>query len=97
MTQSANSQSSIQIGKKTFFTALLILAGLIITVGILTLIIPTGTYQRQIIDGRETIIQGSFHLTQMVQVDMEATAPITRCRLRIFTDRRLDGVRTVLI
>jgi len=78
MTESANAQSSIKIGKKTFFTALLILATLIITVGILTLVIPTGSFARQMIDGRETVIQGSFHLTQIARFPVWRwfTAPV---------------------
>ena len=64
MTEQNKEQSSIIIGRKTFLTALIILAALIVVVGILTLVIPTGSYDRQAVDGRETIVQGSFHLTQ---------------------------------
>jgi uncharacterized ion transporter superfamily protein YfcC len=78
MAETTNSQSSIKIGKKTFFTALFILAGLMIAVGILTLVIPTGSYVRQLIDGRETIVQGSFQLTQIARFPIWRwfTAPI---------------------
>lgn len=59
--ESTQEESSIKIGKKTFLTALVILVLLIISVGILTLVIPTGSYDRQTVNGRETIIQDSFH------------------------------------
>lgn len=78
MAEPANAQSSIKIGKKTFFTALLILVALMVTVGILTLVIPTGSYARQVIDGRETIIQGSFQLTEAARFPVWRwfTAPV---------------------
>ncbi len=64
MNKPAREQSSINIGKKTFLTALFILLLLMVAVGILTQVVPTGSYDRQMIGGRETIIDGSFHLTQ---------------------------------
>ena len=67
MKESANEQASIRIEKKTFITALIILVALIITVGILTLVIPAGSYDRLMSGGRETIVQNSFHFTQAAQ------------------------------
>ena len=56
-------ESSIKIGKKTFLTAVMILGFLIVTVGILTLVVPTGSYDRVVTDGREMVVDGSFHYT----------------------------------
>ncbi|MEL7654310.1 MAG: hypothetical protein AAGU75_00200, partial [Bacillota bacterium] len=64
MAKPAREQGSINIGKKTFLTALIILLLLMVTVGVLTQVVPTGSYDRQMTDGRETIIDGSFKLTQ---------------------------------
>jgi uncharacterized ion transporter superfamily protein YfcC len=78
MTEQKNEQASLKIAKKTFLTALVILAALIIAVGILTQIIPTGSYDRVTADGRETIVQGSFHFTQAAKFPVWrwATAPV---------------------
>jgi uncharacterized ion transporter superfamily protein YfcC len=57
-------ESYIKIGKKTFITALVILLLLIVAVGILTLVVPTGSYDRVTADGREAIVQDSFHFTE---------------------------------
>lgn len=64
MKESTSVQASIRIEKKTFITALMILVVLIIIAGILTQVIPTGSFDRQMSGGRETIVQGSFHFTE---------------------------------
>lgn len=51
---------SIKIAKKTFFSALIILGSLMIIAGILGIIIPAGSFERQTIEGREQIIPASF-------------------------------------
>ena len=78
MAEQKKDQSSIRIGKRTFLTALFILVALIITVGILTQVIPTGSYDRQITDGREIIIENSFHFTQAAKFPVWRwlTAPV---------------------
>lgn len=52
--------AGIKIGKRTFLSALLILGCLIIAAGVLTYIIPAGEFQRDIVDGREIIVPGTF-------------------------------------
>lgn len=71
-------EASIKIGKRTFLTAVIILGLLMITVGILTLVIPTGSYDRVVTEGRETVVEGSFHFTNTVQFPIWRwfTAPI---------------------
>lgn len=64
MKESTREQASIRIEKKTFITALIILVALILIVGILTQVIPTGSFDRVTSGGRETIVQNSFHFTQ---------------------------------
>ncbi len=56
--------SMIKIGKKTFITAVIILGLLMITVGVLTKVIPAGSYERIITQGHETIQQGTFQFTE---------------------------------
>lgn len=51
---------SIQIEKKSFITAVIILLSLMILVGISTKIIPTGAYERTELEGREVIVADSF-------------------------------------
>ncbi len=71
-------EASIKIGKKTFLTAVIILGLLMITVGILTLVIPTGSYDRITTDGRETVVEGTYHNTDIGQFPVWRwfTAPV---------------------
>ena len=64
MTEHHGEDATIKIGKKTFLTALAILALLVIVAGVLSLVVPTGSYDRVITDGRETLVQGSFQFTE---------------------------------
>ncbi len=57
-------KSGAQISKKAFIQSVVILLGLMIAAGILTLVIPAGQFQRTEMDGRETIVPGSFQLTE---------------------------------
>ena len=60
--ENKNTQSQgIKISVKTFVTSVAILVVLIIASGILTRVIPQGTYQRTIENGREIIVANSFH------------------------------------
>ncbi|NIP44712.1 MAG: hypothetical protein GWN61_25955, partial [candidate division Zixibacteria bacterium] len=52
---------TLQINKNTFIQSIIILAVLMILAGILTIFIPSGSYERSVIDGREIIIPGSYH------------------------------------
>jgi uncharacterized ion transporter superfamily protein YfcC len=57
-------KSGAQISQKAFIQSALILLVLMIVAGILTLIIPVGQFQRMDVDGRETIVPGSYSLTE---------------------------------
>ena len=54
-------KAGAQIGKKAFIQSLLILLGLMILAGLLTLFVPSGRYDRALLDGREVIQADSFH------------------------------------
>ncbi|PTQ57286.1 MAG: Arginine/ornithine antiporter ArcD [Candidatus Carbobacillus altaicus] len=53
----------IRISKTVFLQSVLILIAMIILGGLLTQWVPAGQYERTLVNGRETIIPGSFHLT----------------------------------
>ena len=74
----ANMDSSFKIGKRIFFTAMIILLLLMIAAGIMTRIVPTGSYERYVLDGRLTIDPASFHYTdvELYPVWRWFTAPI---------------------
>lgn len=55
-----SNNSSIQVGKKTFITSVLILLALMTISGILTKVVPAGMYSREVIDGTVTIVPNSF-------------------------------------
>ncbi len=78
MADNTREEASIKIGKRTFIIAFSILLLLIITVGILTRVVPTGSYDRQIVDGKEILIQNSFHLTDVAKLPIYRwfTAPV---------------------
>lgn len=56
--------SSIKIGKRTFFSAVIILGCLMIAAGILTHIVPAGEFQREFVDGREVVVPGTFRYVE---------------------------------
>ena len=55
-------EKSAQIGRKTFITSALIIFSIMMIAGILTKVLPSGEYQRQIIDGRTIIIENSYQI-----------------------------------
>lgn len=69
---------SIRIGKRTFLIAFCILLLLMVSVGVLTRVIPTGSYDRVMSDGKEVLVQGSFHWTQTARLPIYRwlTAPV---------------------
>lgn len=52
--------AGLRIGKKAFIQSAVILLALMITAGILTVVIPAGSYQTATLDGRSVIIPDSF-------------------------------------
>lgn len=68
----------MNISKKTFFSAVIILFILLIAAGILTRILPMGIYDYQVVDGIEQMIPGSYrHIdAQALPVISWFTAPI---------------------
>lgn len=56
-----NETDTIRINKNTFIQSIIILAVLMVLAGILTLIIPSGLYDRTVLNGREVIIPDSYH------------------------------------
>ena len=73
-----DNSAGIRIGKKAFFSAVAILAVLVLTAGVLTLAIPAGSFQREIVDGREVIVPGTFTYSDEVSYPVWRwlTAPI---------------------
>ncbi len=59
-TSQQSEQSSLQIGKKAFFSAIIILLCLMVFAGILTQVVPSGQYERSMVDGREMVVPGSY-------------------------------------
>ncbi|MEI6290720.1 MAG: Na+/H+ antiporter NhaC family protein [Chloroflexota bacterium] len=53
-------KAGAQIGKRAFIQSLIILFVLMMAAGIMTLVIPAGSYARVTVDGRETIDPNSF-------------------------------------
>lgn len=58
-----NEQAGIRIGKKAFITSAVILLLLMLCAGILTAVLPQGSFERTEVDGREMVVPGSYHST----------------------------------
>ncbi|MBN2510027.1 MAG: YfcC family protein [Spirochaetales bacterium] len=52
--------SSMKIGAEAFILSVVIILLLMITAGVLTLLLPSGSYDRVVADGRTMIVPGSF-------------------------------------
>ena len=59
-----NKDSGLQISKKSFFSSVAILLVLMIGAGILTHVLPSGAFERTVIDGKEAIVPGTFAFTE---------------------------------
>ena len=57
-------KKSLEVNAASFVAAIGILAGLMVLTYILTLVVPSGSFDRVISDGKESIVPGSYHLTQ---------------------------------
>ncbi len=55
-------QNGIRIGKRTFISTVCVLLAVMICAGVLTLVLPQGSYQRVTIDGYEEIVPESYAL-----------------------------------
>ncbi|MDD4187139.1 MAG: hypothetical protein PHC72_06420, partial [Eubacteriales bacterium] len=53
-------KKSLSIGKRSYFFSLGTLLALMIAAGILTMVLPAGSYDRLFVEGREMIVEGSF-------------------------------------
>lgn len=61
-TQATSSpQSAIKIGKKAFLLSAGIILFLMLVSGILTIILPSGEYQRIVQDGKTLVVNGTYH------------------------------------
>jgi uncharacterized ion transporter superfamily protein YfcC len=54
-------QSAIKIGKKAFLLSAGIILALMLVSGILTIILPSGEYQRVVQDGKTLVVNGTYH------------------------------------
>jgi len=63
LSERADSSVSIRIGKKAFISSLAILLALLVAAGLLTRVVPAGSYVRQEDGGRTTIDINSFEYT----------------------------------
>lgn len=62
--ESAPRNQTVSIGTRTFLVSAAILLALMLGAGLLTVFVPAGTYDRVEVEGRQTILPDSFHLTE---------------------------------
>ena len=56
-------KQSIKIGKRTFLFSAIVLLVLMIIAGVLSYVLPAGAYDQVEVDGRITLVEGSYHAT----------------------------------
>ncbi|MEG2014851.1 MAG: hypothetical protein RR086_03885, partial [Clostridia bacterium] len=66
MNESKIKKSKVNFSLKSFLAVVTILLSVMILVGILTYVIPTGIYDTEIIDGKEVIIPDTYHPIESV-------------------------------
>ncbi|MGB7595312.1 MAG: hypothetical protein WBL80_07080 [Erysipelotrichaceae bacterium] len=73
-----NQNTGIQIQKKSFFSSFFILFALMMAAGVLGNILPSGRYERILVDGKESIVDGTFKFIEAVKLPIYRwfTAPI---------------------
>ncbi len=64
MEQSEKQQNGIRIGKRTFISTVCVLLAVMICAGILTLVLPQGSYERVMVGGYEEIVPESYTITE---------------------------------
>lgn len=78
MSSAADTGYSLRIGKRSFVMAFLIILGLMIFSGILTRVVPAGSYERQISEGVARVVPGTYR--EVARPDYPAwrwlTAPV---------------------
>jgi len=55
-----NQKKVMDVNIKSFISSLAIMAALMIIAYVMTLVIPSGSYEREVIDGQELIVSGSY-------------------------------------
>ncbi|MFW6228076.1 MAG: YfcC family protein [Alkalispirochaeta sp.] len=77
-TPTTNGASMIRIGTRAFLLAFVIIFTLMIVSGVLTRIVPAGSYDRVEVDGRVQVVPGSFTYTDspVYPIWRWATAPV---------------------
>lgn len=60
MSSASEPDSTLKIGKRAFIFAALIILCLMILSGVLTRLVPAGSYDRVLVDGRQEVVSGSF-------------------------------------
>lgn len=84
----------MDISKKTFISAVIILLVLLISAGILTRILPMGQYEYEVVNNVETMIPNSFHFIDEAPLKISAwfLAPIAV----LFTDEGVIVISIIL-
>lgn len=59
----AHTAQGLQVSRKTFLATVLLLLGIMVLAGILTRVLPQGSYDYILEDGRSVILPGSYHET----------------------------------
>lgn len=95
MSNEKKSTKDMRMNKKAVTIRLIVIAACIILCGILTLIIPQGTYDRQTENGHTVIVDGSFHYLD--QPPMAVWHWITAPFEALTTSAGISGLTIILV
>ncbi len=70
-----DSNNTSKISIRSFIVAFAILLAMMIFVGVMTRVIPAGEYERQIVDGREVIVNDSLNILNRINCQYTNGSP----------------------
>ncbi len=83
---------TIRIGKKTFIFSTVVLLLLMIFAGVLTYILPAGSYDRSAVDGTQVIVDGTYR-----EIDTQPLSPIRWLTAPFEVLGSSDGITIIVI
>lgn len=78
MEEKKQEKKGLQISARTFVITLAVLLFIVVLAGVLTLVLPQGSFEYALVDGRQTVVPGTYHLTQTARLPVWhwLTAPV---------------------
>ena len=78
MEEKKQEKKGLQISARTVVITRAVLLFIVVLAGVLTLVLPQGSFEYALVDGRQTVVPGTYHLTQTARLPVWhwLTAPV---------------------